>query len=119
MMHRNIILKPSGDIIMNAQFEKYVEPIKEINNLTVKNFETVIDMQLKNAEENAKLGIEQVKGATAINDADSWKGYMSAQAEVTQQFNDRLVESARTFVELGNAYTSEVQRIVKEAFAVK
>ena len=76
-------------------------------------------MQLKNAEENAKLGIEQVKSATSINDADSWKGYMSAQAEVTQQFNDRLVESARTVVELGNAYTNEVQRIVKDAFAVK
>ncbi len=103
---------------MNAQFEKFVEPIKEINSLTVKNIETVIDMQLKNVEENARVGIEQAKGAAAINDVDAWKGYMNSQSEITQQYNDRLVESARTVVELGNAYTSEIQRIVKNAFNV-
>lgn len=104
---------------MNAQFEKFANPIKEINNLTVKNFEAVIGLQLKNAEENAKIGIEQAKSATSINDADSWKGYLNAQVEITQQYNDRLVESTRNVVELSNAYTSEIQRIVKEAFTVK
>jgi len=104
---------------MNTQFEKFVEPLKEINNLTVKNIETVVDMQLKNVEETAKVGLEQVKGVSAINDADSWKSYLNTQAEVTQQFNERLVENARTVVELGNAFTNEVQQIVKAAFAVK
>ena len=104
---------------MNAQFEKYVAPMKEINNLTVKNFETVTEMQLKNAEENAKIGIEQIKSATAVKDADGWKSYLNTQAEVTQQFNDRLVENVRSVVELSNAYNSEIQRIVKDAFAVK
>ncbi len=103
---------------MNAQFEKFVEPIKEINNLAVKNFETVIDMQLKSVEENAKIGIEQAKGATAINDAEGWKSYLNTQAEITRQFNERLLENARTVVELGNSYTNEVQRIVKDAFTV-
>ncbi len=104
--------------MMNAQFEKMVDPIKEINELTVKNFETVADLQIKTAEENVKIGIEQVKNATAVTDADSWKNYLDTQAEVTQQFNDRLLANARTVVELGNAYSSEVQRIVKNAFAV-
>ena len=104
---------------MNAQFEKFADPIKEINNLTVKNFEAVIGLQLKNVEENAKIGIEQAKSAAAVNDADSWKGYLNAQAEITQQYNDRLVESTRNVVELSNAYSSEIQRIVKEAFKVK
>ncbi len=103
---------------MNAQFDKIAEPIKEINNLTVKNFETVVAMQLKNVEENTKIGIEQAKNAVAINDADSWKDYLQTQAEITQQYNDRLVESARNVVELGNAYTNEIQRIVKNAFSV-
>ena len=104
---------------MNAQFEKIAEPIKELNDLTVKNFETVVGLQLKNAEENAKIGIEQAKSAAAINDAEGWKGYMGAQAEITQQFNDRIIESTKNFVELGNAYNTEVQRIVKDAFATK
>ncbi len=104
--------------MMNAQFEKFVDPIKEINALAVKNFETVADLQIKTAEENVKIGIEQVKNATAVTDADSWKNYLDTQAEVTQQFNDRLLANARTVVEMGNAYSSEVQRIVKNAFAV-
>lgn len=104
---------------MNAQFDKYVAPMKEINNLTVKNFETVTEMQLKSAEENAKIGIEQIKSAAAVKDADGWKSYLNTQAEVTQQFNDRLVENVRSVVELSNAYNSEIQRIVKDAFAVK
>jgi phasin family protein len=104
---------------MNAQFEKFADPIKEINNLTVKNFETVLGLQLKNVEENAKIGIEQAKSATEIKDADGWTGYLNAQAEITQQYNDRLVESSRNVVALSNAYSSEIQRIVKEAFTVK
>ena len=95
------------------------EPIEELNDLTVKNFETVVGLQLKNAEENAKIGIEQAKSATAINDAEGWKGYMGAQAEITQQFNERLLESTKNVVELGNAYNTEFQRIVKDAFSAK
>jgi phasin family protein len=103
---------------MNAQFEKIAEPLKEINQLTVKNFETVIGMQIKTAEENAKIGIEQAKDAVAINDVNGWKDYLNTQAEITQQYNDRLLENARNVVELGNAYTNEIQRIVKDAFTV-
>jgi len=104
---------------MNTQFEKFVEPIKEINDLAVKNFETVTDMQLKTAEENARIGIEQIKGAAAVSDAESWKSYLKTQAEVAQQFNERLLENARSVAELGNTYNNELQRIVKDAFAVK
>jgi phasin family protein len=117
MMHRNTTKLP-GETEMNAQFEKIAEPIKEVSNLTVKNFETVVAMQLKNVEENTRIGIEQAKTAASINDADGWKGYLQAQAEITQQYNDRMVESARNVVELGNAYTTEIQRIVKSAFNV-
>ncbi len=105
--------------MMNAQFEKLLDPIKEINELAVKNFETVADLQIKTAEENVKIGIEQVKNATAVSDVDSWKKYLDTQAEVTQQYSDRLLANARTVVELGNAYSNEVQQIVKNAFAIK
>ncbi|MFT5134316.1 MAG: phasin family protein [Gammaproteobacteria bacterium] len=104
---------------MNAQFEKFVEPIKEINALSIKNIETVSNLQLRAVEENARIGIAQVKGATAVKDADDWKSYLSTQAELSQQFSDSLVENTRTLVELGNAYTNELQRIAKDMFAVK
>ncbi len=104
---------------MNTQFENFAGPMKEINELTVKNFETVADLQIKSAGENVKIGIEQVKNATAVTDAEGWKNYLNTQAEVNQQYSDRLIANARTFVELGNAYNNELQRIVKDAFSAK
>ena len=92
--------------------------MKEINELTVRNFETVAELQLKTAEENVKAGIEQVKNAAAVRDADSWKEYLAAQAAASQEYSDRILTSARSVVELSNAYNTEVQRIMKEAFSV-
>ena len=103
---------------MNTQFEKFVAPIKEINELAVRNFETVAELHLKNAEENVKIGIEQVKNATEVRDTDSLKQYLDNQARIAQQFNDRLVANTRTVIELGNAYHNELQRIMKSTFAV-
>ncbi|NKB36699.1 MAG: TIGR01841 family phasin [Gammaproteobacteria bacterium] len=112
--------KPShGDNIINTQFDQFAAPLKEINELSVKNFETVADLNLKAAEENVKIGIEQVKNAAGVSDAESWKNYLASQAEVTQGLNDRMVENAKTVVELGNAYAAEMQRIFKDSFAVK
>jgi phasin family protein len=104
---------------MNTQFENIAGPIKEINELTTKNFEAVASLQLKAVEENTKVGIEQVKTASTINDADSLKSYLDSQLEITRQFNERLVENSRVVIELGNTYTNELRRIVKDAFAVK
>ena len=108
-----------GDNDMNAQFEQFAAPIKEINELSVKNFETVADLNLKAAEENVKISIEQVKNAASVSDAESWKNYLANQAEVNQAMNDRMVANAKTVVELGNAYAIEMQRIFKESFAAK
>ena len=104
---------------MNTQFENIAGPIKEINELTTKNFETAASLQLKAVEENTKVGIGQVKTASAINDVDSLKSYLDSQLEITRQFNERLVENSRVVIELGNTYTNELRRIVKDAFAVK
>lgn len=104
---------------MTTQFEQFAAPIKELNELSVKNFETVAELNLKTAEENVKIGLEQVKNAAAINDAESWKNYLATQAEVNQGINDRLVANAKTVVELGNAYATEMQRIFKDSFAAK
>ena len=102
---------------MNTEFEKFIAPIKEINELTVKNFEAIAEMQIKVAEENVSLSLEQAKNAANVKDADSWKDYMNSQAAYSQQLNDRMIESAKGVVELSNAYNTEVQRIVKGLFS--
>lgn len=104
---------------MNTQFEKFIEPIKQINELTVKNFESIAQIQIKAAEENMKSSIDQVKNVSTVKDADSWKDYLNSQAEFTQKLGERFIDNTRNVVELGNAYNNEVQQIVKDIFAVK
>ena len=102
---------------MNTDFEKFMAPIKEINELTVKNFEAIAEMQIKVAEENVSLSLEQAKSAANVKDAESWKDYMNSQAVYSQQLNERIIENARGVVELSNAYNTEVQKIVKGMFS--
>lgn len=103
---------------MNAEFEKFIAPFKELNNVAVQNVEKLVDLQLKALEENTKVGLEQLKNAAAINDLDGLKSYIDSQTEISKQVAERTVQDTRAVVELGNAYTNEVQRIVKENLAV-
>lgn len=104
---------------MNEQMEKYLAPWKEISDLGIKNAESFLNMQLQFTDEAAKAGIEQVKDAAQIKDAESMKTFLEVQAGISQKWNDRVLENTRNAVEMGNAYNSEVQRIVKDAFTVK
>lgn len=104
---------------MNEQFEKYAVPLKELNELNVKNTETFVEMQLKQSEESTKVNLDQLKAASQVTDADSLKSFLESQAEVSQQLNARVAENTRAVVEMGNIYAAEMQKIFTNAFAVK
>ena len=101
---------------MNAQVEKFVEPLRELNNLAVENVEKILDIQLKAFEENSKAGVDSLKGAVAVSDLEGLKSYLNKQAEVTRQLTERTLADTRSVMELGNSYTAEAQKIVKDAF---
>ena len=103
---------------MNTQFDQYLAPLKELNELAAKNFADATALQIKLVEESTKIGMEQVQNASTISDAESLKGYLGSQAEVAKQLSERFVESARTFTALGTSYNDEFQKIVKNATKV-
>lgn len=100
---------------MNAQIEKYFSPVQELNALTVDNVEKIVSLQLKRIEENAKLGVEQLKAAAAVKDVDGLKEYLGNYAEVLRQISEHSVEDIRMVFDLGNAFSSEARRIFKDA----
>ena len=103
---------------MNEQFEKFMTPVREINALTVENLEKLLSIQLKYVEDSAKIGIDQMKTASSIADMEGLKTYMSQQAEVSKQMTERAITDGRAVMELGNSYTSSVQKIFKDALSV-
>ena len=100
---------------MNAQVEKYMAPVQELNALAVESVEKVVNLQLKRIEETAKLGIEQFKAAASIKDAEGFQGYFSNYAENLRKLGERAAEDARMVYELGNNYNAQAQRIFKDA----
>ena len=101
---------------MNEQFEKYITPVRELNSLAISNLEKITDIQLKYFEDSIKAGVEQLKSVAAINDAEGFKNYVTAQAAVSKQLTERTIEDSRTVAELGTSYAGEVQKVVKDAF---
>jgi phasin family protein len=100
---------------MNAQVEKYMAPVQELNALVVANVEKMLTLQIKRIEETAKLSIEQMKAAASIKDAEGFQGYMTSYAETLRQLGERTAEDVRTVYELGNSYSAQAQKIFKDA----
>ncbi|MBI1732830.1 MAG: phasin family protein [Gammaproteobacteria bacterium] len=100
---------------MNAQVEKYMAPVQELNALAVANVEKILNLQLKRIEETAKVSIEQLKAVASIKDVEGFQGYVTSYAESLRQLGERTAEDFRTVYELGNSYTTQAQRIFKDA----
>ncbi len=99
---------------MNEQLDKYFAPVRELNALAIANLEKLVDLQVKYFEDSARAGVEQLKTAAAISDAEGLKSFFNSQLAVSGQLSERAVEDSRTIAELGNNYVSEAQKVVKE-----
>ncbi len=100
---------------MNLQTEKYFEPVKQLNALALENLEKLLDIQLKAINDTARVGVEQLKSAANINDADSLKEYFANQAETAKTFGERFVKDTQTAIELGKNYSDKVQGVITDA----
>lgn len=98
---------------MNTYFEKYLAPVKAINELTIKNVEKFVNHQVKSIKDNAKIGVDSLKAASNVTDVESWKSYVSSQLDVARDTSEAIVSDARAFAEMGQEYTSEVRSIVE------
>lgn len=111
MMHRNIRLTEEI-LTMNVQTEKYFEPVKEINALALENIEKLLDIQLNSINDTARLGVEQLKAAADVKDADGLKKYLTDQAEIVKSLGERFVKDTQAALEIGASYNDKVQQIV-------
>ena len=103
---------------MNAQAEKYIAPVQELNALAIENIEKLVNIQVKRFEETAKVGVEQLKAAAAVKDVDGIKDFFTSYAEAVRSLSEKTIEDVRAAFELGNSYTSEAQRIYKDALKI-
>lgn len=102
---------------MNTQVNKFFAPLRELNALAVENVEKLVDIQMKFIEDSTKAGIDSMKGAAAVTDLEGLKSYLTKQTEANKELAERTLTDSKSVMELGKSYTSEVQKIMKEAMA--
>ena len=105
---------------MNSYVEKLDAPVKELNALAIKNIETLTELQLKTIQDNATVGVESIKSASAITDLEGLQSFLTDQAEVAKQMAEGIFANARTVAELSQGYAAEAKEIAETSLkAVK
>lgn len=105
---------------MNSYVEKLAAPVKELNALAVKNIEQLTELHLKTIQDNATIGVESIKSASAITDLEGLQSFLTDQAEVAKEIAECVIANARTFAELSQGYAAEAKEIAETSLkAVK
>jgi len=100
---------------MENIFEKFIAPVKELNDLTLKSIEQIAAIQVKAIQENTRLSVDALKSATEIKDLDSLKDYLTGQISVAQNLSDNAVEDAQEIAKLNESYTTSVNELVEKS----
>lgn len=104
--------------ILNAfaeQTKNLYSPMQKFGALFVGNMEKMTEFQLNAIKSYADVGIEQMKKAAEIKDADTLRNFSSAQAEATTELNKKIMEDAKTLSDMAVEFKTEVESIMEEA----
>ena len=104
--------------ILNAfteQAKTMYAPLAKFNSLFVENMEKMTDFQLNAIKTYAEMGMDQMKKAAEIKDADSMRTFTAAQAEAASALNKKIMEDAKAFSDMAMEFKTQVETIMEEA----
>lgn len=100
---------------MENTFEKLVEPLKALNELTFKSIEQITAVQLKAFHDNTKIGMYALNTASEVKDINSFKNYMESQIAVSQYLSDNAVVDVKEIAELSNSFATDAKEVVEKS----
>lgn len=108
------------DKIMNAfteQTKNMYAPMRKMNALMVENMEKMTDFQIEALKSYSKMGVNQLKNATEIKDAESVRDFTASQAELMSTLSKKVLEDAKSMADMTMEFKQEVEKIVEESRA--
>ncbi|MFL0806785.1 MAG: phasin family protein [Oceanobacter sp.] len=106
------------DTILNAfteQTKTMYAPMTKFNSLFVENMEKMTDFQLNAIKSYAEMGLDQMKKASEVQDAEGMRTFTATQAEATSALNKKIMEDAKTFSDMAMDFKTQVESIMEEA----
>lgn len=104
--------------IINAfaeQAKSMYSPLSKLNSLMVENIEKMTEFQLNSIKSYADMSIDQMKKATEVKDADSFRNFSSTQTEVAASVNKKIMEDAKSLADIANDFKSQIETVWKES----
>ncbi|WP_086480548.1 phasin family protein [Oceanospirillum sanctuarii] len=108
------------DKIMNAfaeQTKNMYAPMRKMNALMVENMEKMTDFQIEALKSYSKMGVNQLKNATEIKDAESVRDFTASQAELMSTLSKKVLEDAKSMADMTMEFKQEIEKIVEESRA--
>jgi len=87
----------------------------KFNSLFVENMEKMTDFQLNAIKSYAEMGLDQMKKASEVQDAEGMRTFTATQAEATSALNKKIMEDAKTFSDMAMDFKTQVESIMEEA----
>jgi len=103
--------------ILNAfaeQTKNLYSPMQKFNSLFISNMEKMTEFQVNAIKSYAEIGIEQMKKAADIKDADTMREFSAAQAEASTELNKKITEDAKALSEMAVDFKTQVETIMEE-----
>lgn len=104
--------------ILNAfaeQAKSMYAPMAKFNSAIVGNVEKLTEFQLNAIKSYAEIGLDQMKKATEVKDAESLRTYTAAQAETVTALNKKIMEDAKALSDMAMEFKAQVESLVEEA----
>ena len=108
------------DKIMNAfaeQTKNMYAPMRKMNALMVENMEKMTEFQIEALKSYSKMGVNQLKNATEIKDAESVRDFTASQAELMSTLSKKVLEDAKSMADMTMEFKQEIEKIVEESRA--
>lgn len=106
------------DKIMNAfseQTKNMYAPMRKLNALMVENMEKMTEFQIEALKSYSKMGVNQLKNAAEVKDAESARDFTAAQAELMSTLSKKVLEDAKSMADMTMEFKQEIEKIVEES----
>ena len=104
--------------ILNAfaeQAKTMYAPMAKFNSLFVDNMEKMTEFQLNAIKSYADMGLEQMKKAADVKDAESMRSFTATQAETASALNKKVMDDAKAFSDMAMEFKTQIEGIMEEA----
>ena len=102
---------------LTEQSQKFAEPVSEITSLTVDYIEKLSQFQVNAVKSYTDLGMDQLKNAADIKDAESLQAFIQKQTEVASSVSKKIAEDAQTLAKMGEVFANDVQALAQKDLA--